>query len=194
MFLDRLAKRFSLSGPWTREAVLALLFVVLSFPASAWNEPDGFRGVPWGGGEFPIRQDRGWRFCEDYTYRLNLVFGDRRCVQEIEIDRIPVHVSFYLRTGVGLQWVELRFDPKHFDRIRSIFTTDYGPPHRSETEQITPYVGLPMTNEILIWSGQKAAIMLRKYSRSIAHGGAFLWTVQALDQQLKDLKQMLGDR
>lgn len=162
----------------------ALLFTATP-STSAWNEPDGFRGVPWGGSEELIKEKHSGLICLDSTDK---VAGDRICSSTFTIGGISVRGYFGLRNG-GLVRVMLRFDPKKFSTIDGIFAERYGSPTESKEEEMKTRGGLSFTNFIREWVGERVLISLKRYEGKITEAGATIQLKSDFEEAMKRIEE-----
>jgi hypothetical protein len=103
-------------------------FVISAVASSAFafNEPDGFRGLPWGSTEGQMRKGMSTAVCKDYP-RPDRWEGDRFCVVELKIGDIPIDTLYAFR-GNKFVRVTMEFPSRDFDRLVAIFQERYGVP------------------------------------------------------------------
>ncbi len=140
--------------------ILTIVLVAMPAIAEAWNEPDGFRGLPWGTRESRIRLESGWAGCDDLRDRS---MADRVCVVRSELGPAEIRAFLFLRQAEGLQSVFFTFDPTHYDAVRAIFLERYGEPTRRLPGRVRNLYGVERDTEELQWIGQRASVSLRKY-------------------------------
>ena len=154
-------------------------------PAVAWDEPAGFRDVPWGASEERLREHIGLEVCVN---TLSPVSGDRLCRGGVTVGEVPVRASFWFRAG-GFTRVTLRFDPKNFTTMAIIFKKRYGHPTASREEPVKMRGGFEYTNEVLEWTGAKVVITLTKYHGKTTESDARIETVAERDEQARRLDE-----
>ena len=125
-------------------SVLGLISGVLAF-----NEPDGFRGVPWGATEEQMRAAVSIeRACDDYP-NTNKDLGDRYCPALLRIGDVNVRAIYSFRAN-RFATVTRYFASDDFGRLAEIFVARYGP-----TNQRKP--------DVLIWMGKTTMVGLYHY-------------------------------
>ena len=156
----------------TLATVLCVLLLAVS-DAFAFNEPDGFRGVPFGASEAQMRKTVTSAQCENHTPSDRWI-GDRSCVTEFRIGSVAVDAIYYFRGGKFVR-VSLHFDPRDFGRLVEIFKARYGAPTAS-------------TADNLVWAGEKVNVSLRRYVVGGNRSAAGLTTVAEMKetQRLRD--------
>jgi hypothetical protein len=123
-------------------------------PAAAYNEPDGFRGLPWNATEAQLRQQFPAAECrssgiETRLCRLDFALGDVRMAS-----------TLVLRRGRFVR-VDLHFASADFESVNAAFVQRYG----------APTVRWRGTNEASEWQGQRVNIILLKSEGSTARQG-----------------------
>ena len=174
----RLALRALLVG-W-----LLLLLAIAASPA-AWEEPDNFRGVPWGmsmreaqallesKGEKPDCSSR--RFC--FTFRTSIGPTLARISYVFEDDKFTSAL--------------LTFAPTQYEALRTIFSDRYGPPTSIRDEELKTRMGAAYLNQISTWAGDKVVIRLRRYSSKIDEGSALIALKEALDKRREETEKAI---
>src|SRR6267142_713495 len=111
--------------------VLAILVLVSGGIASktlAFNEPEGFRGVPWGTTEEELlarlRIDGAQISCGDYPPDGHWI-AERACNGAFLLDNIRLKATYGFRAGKFTR-VFLQFPSNDFNRIAAIFVERYG--------------------------------------------------------------------
>jgi hypothetical protein len=134
--------------------------LILASTVFAWNEPDNFRGVPWGASEQQVREKNTGMLC--YDAKGNPL-GERACGVEITIGSVPTSTFFVFRNGKFMT-VLLTFEPKDFSEMEGIFAERYGKPTRTEELEGRTPAGLSFVDIVHEWTGQRIHIMLKKYA------------------------------
>jgi hypothetical protein len=152
---------------------LSLLALALASGASAFDDPDGFRGLPWGATEEQMRTDvGGW--CEDLSSTARWL-GDRYCVVEFQIGGIDGKATYVFRRDKFVR-VTLDFKSRDFDQLAAIFVERYGAPTSTTQEPYKTQGGLETTNKDLTWTGPLVRITIHRYGSRITEGWASLAT------------------
>jgi len=162
--------------------VFATLVVVTS--ASAWNEPDTFRGVPWGASEEAAKE----RIPATCMSNPNDMFGERTCSSSFTVGDVPTKALLWFRSG-GFVGVTLRFDPKRFYTIEAAFKERYGPPTSTKEDPGKTRGGLEFVNVEHEWQGSKVYISLKKYAGTISESRAVIQTAAEREEQMKNIRQ-----
>ena len=159
----------------TRVSIVLPVLLVLTLinGASAFEDPDGFRGLPWGASEEQMRTNvGGW--CEDYL-STDRWAGDRHCKIELAIGGIGVWARYTFRADKFV-CVNLTFPSKDFEQLVAIFVERYGPPTSTTDEPYKTQGGLQSTNRSLKWTGRTMMITIQRYGGHITEGSASLGT------------------
>jgi hypothetical protein len=162
--------------------VFATLVVVTS--ASAWNEPDTFRGVPWGASEEAAKE----RIPATCMSNPNDMFGERTCSSSFTVGDVPTKALLWFRSG-GFVGVTLRFDPKRFYTIETAFKERYGPPTNTKEDPGKTRGGLEFVNVEHEWQGSKVYISLKQYAGTISESRAVIQTAAEREEQMKNIRQ-----
>ena len=149
-----------------------LVLAVVASSALAFNEPDGFRGVPWGATKDALRDKLGKASCGAYPADQRWL-GDRLCTGAFPLGNVTVTAHYVFRSDKFVR-VSLSFPSKDFDRMAAIFTERYGPPTVRD-------------REILTWTGTTTAISLHRYLSGAVGGFAGI-TTQAEAKESKRLR------
>jgi hypothetical protein len=159
-----------------RTVALIAALATSSAPSAglAFNEPDGFRGVPWGATEEQMRSSVSIeRACSDYDVGIKPL-GDRYCPALLSIGNVKVRAIYSFRSD-RLVRVGLHFASTDFDRLAENFVERYGAPTH-------------LDHDVLSWIGDKTAVALYRHLNSdIARGHAVI-TTQAEAQTMMRLR------
>jgi hypothetical protein len=140
----------------------------------AFNEPDGFRGVPWGATEEQMRASVSIeRACSDYDLGVKQL-GDRYCPALLSIGNVRVRAIYSFRAD-RLARVGLHFASNDFDRLAEIFVERYGPPTRGD-------------RDVLWWIGNQTAVALYRHLNNDTTRGHAVITTQAEAQTMNRLR------
>jgi hypothetical protein len=164
----------------------ALMFIlsslVMGSMAYAWNEPTGFRDIPWGSTEQVLEAKlKAAIVCRN---RSHDALPERVCEGHTTIGPVPVTGGFWFRSGrfVG---VSLRFYPKDFFVIEESFVQRYGSPTSVNVEPIKTREGQQETNRTVEWIGSNARIYLQKYGSVDAGSLADIATMAEHEERVK---------
>ena len=162
----RLVRRATLLGAL---GVFGSLSAVLAF-----NEPDGFRGVPWGATEQRMRSSVSIeQACCAYDALVRSL-GDRYCPALLSIDNVRVRAIYSFRAD-RLVRVGLQFDSKDFDRLAESFVAQYGPPTRRD-------------RDVLSWIGAQTGVALYRHLNNDPTRGQAVVITQAEMQTMNRLR------
>lgn len=172
-----------------RTAILFLIGLIILPPgvANAWNEPDGFRGIPFGASEQQLLREIPRLFCNE-NKTLSDIFPERHCTGTLTIGSVKPFAIFYLRDGRFVK-IALSFDAEEFGTMETAFVEKYGRPTNVVNEPIKTLGGLEATNTEDTWEGEKIVIFLRRYAGTIKTGAATIETIEELQKQLRLLEQ-----
>jgi hypothetical protein len=76
--------------------IVALVLGIFAAPVitAGWNEPDSFRGIPWGASESVLREKDQWvRVCGDSFLEIFKLFGDRWCDSEFTLGSVNMRMT-----------------------------------------------------------------------------------------------------
>ena len=152
-----------------------ILTLTTAGAAFAFDEPDGFRGVPWGATEEQMRAAVSIeRACADYPVASRHL-GDRFCPALLLIGDIRVRANYSFRAN-RMTRVGLLFAPKDFDRLAAIFVERYGPATKLRDR------------DALTWSGETTSVSLSRYLGMDVTTGYAVITTKAEMQESKRLR------
>jgi hypothetical protein len=159
-------------------AVIASAGVVPTTHAS--NEPDGFRGVPWGTSEDALREKLGetsahgvlWDRCGLFT-NANRWIGDRFCAGAFPLAGVRMDAVYTFRRD-RFTGVDMTFPSNDFETVAAIFRERFGAPTTAKEEVFTTKGGLKATNRIDEWIGPTIVIAIRQFGATIDQGPAAL--------------------
>jgi hypothetical protein len=170
--LPQLVRRASL--------VVVLLLPVGTASAAAWDEPDNFRGVPWGTSSTEART-----LLESSGEKTDC-FGRRACVTaRAKAGPAPVSIT-YMFDDDKFTMAMLTFTPTHYEALRTIFSDRYGPSSAIRDEQLKTRMGVAYTNQVATWAGERVVIELRRYGNKVDQGRAVISLKEALDKKREE--------
>jgi hypothetical protein len=158
--------------------VLMLMFSFLVGAAPAWDEPAGFRDIPWGAPPSLVKEKLPTLRC-----------GQADCSGRLMIGEVEVHATFEFLTGGGLDSVSLAFPSANFYQIKTAFLERYGEPTKRRSEALQNRMGEKFQNEILEWKGEKVLIDLHRYSSKVTASRATIGTVEGWQTRLDKSKE-----
>lgn len=165
-----------------RSLILFLLFFSVSL-ASAWNEPAGFRDIPWGASPDLVRQRIPSLYCAPSTHT---------CSGYVMIGDIRVFTMMQFESG-GMDIVALRFPTEHFTTMKSIFIARYGQPHVRSMPTVQNHMGAQFVNETLDWQGPRVSITLKQYGTELTHSSGILMTKEHVRAHQEHKKQKVNE-
>lgn len=159
--------------------LLIISLITLSSPRSAiaWNEPSGFRDIPFGASEQEIKQKLPRAYCHDREITLPKALPERYCTADVTIGEVGISVRMHLRSGqfTALSFV---FKSDEFNAMEGAFIEKYGKPTNTKEEPGKTRGGLEFVNRTIEWRGQRVNIRLERYSTNITYGSADIKTVE----------------
>lgn len=162
-----------------RIVLASVLLVPLTFvSASAWNEPDGFRGVPWGTNRETVKEQMG--LTNPNCFMASESTTAYVCSGTITVGGVEATVGAGFSDADALISVVLFFESKDFDQMKAAFLERYGKPTSRETPTIQNRMGAKFEQERLLWTGTKVVISLSRYADSIDKGRAVITTAENL--------------
>ena len=171
----------------TSQVALALV-AVLACPVFGWEEPDKFRGVPWGATLEEARAllKAAGDECSDLSPK-------GRCyVHRAKIGPVsPVSILFTFGKSNAFERAMLSFPVSQYAAVRAIFMDRYGTPTSTKEETLQNRFGAKFTNEIVEWSGERVYIGLRRYGSELDKGGGIIGLKAALEHESEDRQKAL---
>lgn len=145
-----------------RRVAFGLALLSVSALAWAWQEPTGFRGVPWGASEQELLRLGSGITCRGTD---DLLLPPRYCTGELLMREIgsSLFMTFRFRYG-GLVSVEVDFKPALFQGMRAALVDLYGLPTGERNEPKRTPGGLLYMNEVVVWAGSRVQMHIEKYS------------------------------
>ena len=128
--------------------MLTMMFLIGAKVTSGWDEPAGFRDIPWGAPPATVK-----RALPDFSCSTT-------CSGHLMIGEIRVFTLIGFETG-GMNLVTLLFPANSFNKMKAIFIERYGQPLLHHNETVQNRMGAQFENEILEWNGQKVVILLK---------------------------------
>jgi len=101
---------------FTKALALALLLWGVAEPVNAWDEPSGFRDIPWGSPPAVAKEKLPDLSCAG------------RCSGYLTIGQVRVFTMIEFETGGGMDAVSLSFPSSNFYEIKVAFVERYGEP------------------------------------------------------------------
>lgn len=156
-------------------------------PPPVWvQEPKGFRDLEFGatmdeairtipGAECPVPAKRR---------KQPPVMSLESCtVDDLFVGEIPIHDTFSKPVLVfhfnKFKYARLPFLSKYYERMKEICITNYGPPHRIESQTVQNRFGAQYQQEKLLWRGQKATVTLVRFNGNLDNGLLEISTAEA---------------
>jgi hypothetical protein len=169
---------------WAVACTIVVLGLGVAAKTVAFDDPDGFRGVPWGASEEELRAKLGGVSADGRWRGVSSCFGvpadqrwlgDRLCSGAFLLGDVKVDATYKFRGG-RFAGVLLTFESGHYERIARIFVDRYGPPTGTEERPYRTQGGAQSTNQILEWKGALVLINVQRHGDRITRGLAGLWT------------------
>jgi hypothetical protein len=154
--------------------LVLVLSILAAAPAFAWDEPSGFRGVPWGASVETVKE----KIPEVSCYESVACSGD------LWVGTVKTYTRLLLREG-GLDAVIVAFPADDFNIIKPIFIERYGQPTSRSTPEVQNKAGARFENEVLLWAGKKVQVTLRRYGDSLTYGLGTIRTQTGLEEEAK---------
>ena len=159
-------------------SMILVILVLTMTPAWAFNEPDSFRGIPFGASEATARASIRM-FCNDTTPPHRV--ADRICGDEATIGDVSVKGYFFFTEDRFLSGA-LNFPSKSFASIEASFIERHGPPTTTTEETVQNRMGAEFTNRVHKWIGPRVSIRLYRYSGKVTEGSAYIMLNSELDR------------
>jgi hypothetical protein len=168
--------------------VFTLLVLLPTAPAIGWNEPDTFRGVPWGAPEDVLKAQTPSTWCGAASSGARTIFGERFCSSSFTVGDVPVKALLWFRSGAFVR-VTFTFDPTRFSTIEGAFRERYGEPTSTKEDPSKTRGGLEFVNVEHEWHGTKVFISLRKYAGKITESRAMIQTAAERQESFKRFQE-----
>jgi hypothetical protein len=162
--------------PAIRRLAMVALFVAFVTPAFAWDEPDGFRGVPWGASREEL-QVHLQRAGDTVTCSGTGMVG---CTSRgLKIGPAVVNAAYFFAPDADkFEVVYLSFGPTHYKALRAIFEERYGTPSK-------------FTNDTALWVGERVNISLNRHGSKLDQGNALIGLKTAFDRQREESQKAI---
>lgn len=163
---------------------LTMLAIVLSAgvtAATAWDEPAGFRDIPWGSPLAVVKEKLAELNCGTI------------CAGYLRIGQVRVFTVIGFETGGGMDHVSLSFPSGSFYQIKVAFVERYGEPTARRSETLQNRMGAKFENEVLEWNGEKVLIELQKYSSKLTDSRAIIQTAEARRARLERFREKVKE-
>lgn len=168
-----------------------LMSLLLATPALAWDEPDSFRGVPWGASLLEL-QTVLQRAGEDVDCKRYVPpFGGFCMGFGVKIGPAVVNNMYLFSKDGKFESVRMSFQVVHYPSLRAIFEERYGPPTTTRQEEIQNRMGAKFTNEISTWTGERVVISLRRYGSKVTEGRAQISLKSALERDREESEKAI---
>jgi hypothetical protein len=142
-----------------RVTILSLLAcIMLAGGARAEAALNDLGSIPWGASEQVLQTTVSTEACIDTT---NPAWGDRLCVGNFQVGKVPVRGYFWLRSH-QLFRVSFVFRSSAFLRVAEAFDAQYGPVTRRRFERIS-ISPLTFTSEVREWLGSPISGGISQY-------------------------------
>jgi hypothetical protein len=162
-------------------ACLVLAALLSPGSAVAWNEPDAFRGIPWG-----VSSEQARRICAANGEELGCYENVCKAWGDIGPVRSQITYEF---TDDKLTSVILRFQSRDYSAMRNLFTEQYGRPTGESEDQFRTETRPQVTTQTLTWKGGKVVIYLGTILGPIDEGHAMLRLREDLDRAVQEAKE-----
>jgi hypothetical protein len=161
-------------------STLIALVLLFGSSANAWNEPEGFRDIPWGSSPAFVKERLPGLSCG----------SSGRCLVTLQIGEVQSSVMFgFEAVDGGMDSVYLRFPSGSFYQMKVTFTERYGEPTSRKSQALQNQMGAKFENEILEWDGEKVRIRLAKYSSKLTDSDAIIETVEGYRARLEKFRE-----
>jgi hypothetical protein len=158
---------------------VALLWVVGPSVVRAWDEPTGFRDIPWGSSQETVRAQLPSLQCNERGCSGNLSIGEVRAYTAIR----------FSKSDGGMDTVVLLFPSKDFYQMKQAFLARYGEPTKRETPIFQNRMGARFENERLEWEGETVFIRLSQYASKLTDGSAIIQTAEARRRGFEEFRE-----
>ena len=164
--------------------VSALLLLLAMGSAVGWDQPDRFRGVPWGASLQEARtllKSKG----EEPDCWID------RCHAPASIGPTRPFIEYFFRDNKFTLAI-LTFLPSEYEALRTIFSDRYGPPTSIEDEEVKTGLGLAYTNQVATWAGARVVIELERYGSTVKYGRGMISLKEFLDKEREETERAIN--
>ncbi|MGH7782330.1 MAG: hypothetical protein ACREO5_00575 [Candidatus Binatia bacterium] len=158
-----------------KKSLLALLMLVVP-PASAFDDPEDFRGLKWDASESEaLRLFPELRKLQTARSPSRPPGTSLYSLLNVKLGDIAVNIGFGFMNGQFAHAL-ISFPDKDFSAVEAAFIERYGPPTTTMEETLTTGMGVKYRNRKHRWVGEKILIYLDQYFGKITTGLANLTT------------------
>ena len=157
-------------------AALALALLLLASPALAWNEPENFRGIPWGA---TMPQAQGTLLK---TWPAGVTPPD--CSRETGVcshpgQLGPVEVTYlYSFKEDRFSFAEVRFQTIDYETVRRIFEERYGAPTLRH-------------GDLNSWKGESVSVLLQRIGSRPMEGLGLITVKSAVSKETAEREKAI---
>lgn len=162
-------------------AILAIVLALLVEAVGAWDEPGGFRDIPWGSPPSVVKE------------KLPDLSCGKSCFGSLTIGQVRVFAMIEFETGGGMDFIYLSFPSSNFYQIKVAFVERYGEPTSRRSQTVQNRMGAQFENEILEWTGEKVVIDLQKYSSKLPDSRASIQTIEGRRARLERFREKVKE-
>lgn len=187
-------------------ALTAALLVANADWLGAWNEPNDFRGVPWGGPPEDLHRllpVEGCLWVPETQPNGAVRYGLQGCMPDWPARRQLQRIGDVSLYGLGFTYLQGRlgvvgfgFETGDYSKLRAAFTERYGLPTKTDSRHYTNSFGAIFEEEQLEWRGKAVTVSLTQGvpqgSRSV--GAATYMTEEYLRAAIVDEDRKARDR
>jgi hypothetical protein len=144
-----------------------------------WNEPIGFRDIPFGMSLVAVQALQTQLHCEKTS-----------CSGQSQVGAVGVSILMDFLND-ALDAVTLSFDSQSFPTMKATFLERYGSPTHRKSTPVQNRFGAQHENEELEWSGSEVYIVLSRYGSRLDTSSASIRTQQGRAMELEKLRQQI---
>jgi hypothetical protein len=156
--------------------------------AAAWEEPKGFRDIPWGSPPSVVAEQLKGKERFDSVS----CYGITSCNGYVSIADVRTFVHITFDTG-GMDHIGMIFPTGGFSKMKLIFIDRYGPPTSSRSEGVQNRMGAKYENEILEWTGETVNIRLSRYGSKLTDSSGTIETRAAAQNRREQFEKKVKE-
>jgi hypothetical protein len=179
--MDRLKE-----GSSMRIVLVVIAALLLAAPGSAWNEPDSFRGVPWG-----VSQADALALLQKAGEKVSCYLPSLCNTTQVMIGPVPTQIGYGFGKENKFEMAMLSFIPGHYENMKAIFVERYGAPSSTMQQPVKNRMGATFTNEIAIWAGERVVISLSRFGSKLDESRAVISLKSAVDSGAEEKKKAI---
>ena len=127
------------------------------------SEPAGWRDVAFGASPWEVKKAIPGATCISKGTR-------HACASSHTVGPVPVREKWTFDGDGRLVMVAMQFDAGEYESVRAEMVERFGEPARRREATRTTVAGDTVEDEILLWYGERAAVVLQRYAGKVTEG------------------------